>query len=109
MWYALQSVIISYVAYIYLTEISDQKDILHAIALGVIVAFYTTLILSGALNASLRLIRALRSMLLRTNSRPALRRHQQSNKLIPISGAQSPRPPVLVSQVRLGRGTRDRT
>lgn len=109
MWYALQSAIIGYVAYIYLTEISDEKDILHAVALGAIVAFYATFILSGILNMLRKLIRALRSILLRSDSRPALRRHQKPDQLVHVSGARRTGSPRLISQVRLGRTTRNRS
>lgn len=64
MWYALQLFITFGTAYIWLTEISDQKDVGHAIWLGVVLAFYATIIVSGALNAISRLIRAFKAMLL---------------------------------------------
>lgn len=108
MWYALQSIIIGYVAYIYLTEVSDQKDILHAIALGAIVAFYTTFILSGVLNTLRKLIRALRSMLLRPRNLTGLRGHQKPDQLIHVSRSSRTGPPRLISQVHLRRGTRNR-
>jgi hypothetical protein len=109
MWYALQSAIIGYVAYIYLTEISDQKDVLHAVALGAIVAFYATLILSGILNTLRKLIRALRAMLLRPRNLTALRGHKKSDQLVHVSSARRAGPPHLISQVRLGRSTRNRS
>lgn len=108
MWYALQTIIVGTIAYVWLSQISDEKDVGHALFLGVIVAFYTTFILSGILNATLRLIRALRSMLLR-GGQPALRTHKKPDKLIHVSRSGSPRPPRLIGQIRLGRGTRDRT
>ncbi len=104
MWYALQTLVIGGVAYIYLTEVSDKKDILHAICLGTIVAFYLTVILSGVLNATLRLIRGARALLLR---RPRLRRHEQPNKLIHVSGGGRTRPPALVRKTGLRPRTRN--
>lgn len=108
MWYALQTIIVGIIAYIWLSEISDQKDVGHALFLGVIVAFYATFILSGILNTTLRLIRALRSMLLR-GRQPALRAHEKPDKLIHVGRSGSPRPPHLISQVRLSRRTGNRT
>jgi len=94
MWYVFQTVIVGGVAYAWLAHISDQKDVGHAIFLGVIVAFYATFILSGVLNAVRTLIRAIRSKLL--GLRPALRAHEQPNKLIPVNRSGSTRPNRLV-------------
>lgn len=98
MWYAFQITITGYVAFIYLTQISNEKDVLHAIVLGGIVAFYATLILSGTLNTLGKLIRSFRSMLLCCNL-SALRRHKQPDKLIHVDRSGSPRPPRLISKV----------
>lgn len=93
MWYALQTLIVGWIAYIWLAHISDQKDVFHAIFLGVIVAYYATFILTGILNALGALIRAIRSKLLR----PSLRAHKQSGKLVDVHVSRRTRPPRLIS------------
>lgn len=95
MWYALQTLIVGWIAYVYLTEVSDQKDIFHALFIGVIVAFYATFILTGILNTTRALIRAIRSKLLR----PSLRAHKKPDKLVHVSGSRRSRPPRLISKI----------
>lgn len=99
MWYAFQTVIIGFIAYIYLTEVSDQKDVFHAIFLGVIVAFYATEIVSGILRVTLRLIRAIGATLLRRQS--GLRGHEKSSDLIKVRDGSSSRTPRLIGKVAL--------
>lgn len=108
MWYLFQTAIIGSVAYAYLTKISDQKDILHAIALGTIVALYATVIVSGILNALGKLIRAIRSMLL-SRDLPTLRRHKKADKLIHVNASGSTRTPRLITKQGLDRPARDRS
>lgn len=99
MWYALQLVITFGTAYIWLTEISDQKDVGHAICLGAILAFYATVILSGILNTVSRLIRATASLLLgRPRQLRTLGAHKESNKLVLRRNSTGhARPPRLIS------------
>ena len=105
MWYAFQTTIALGVAYAYLSHVSTEKDVGHAICLGGIVALYATIILSAILSLLRKLIRALAAMLLR----PALRRHEKPNKLIHVRSSGSARPPALIRQIGLRRGTRDRS
>lgn len=106
MWYALQTTVICFIAYVYLTEVSDQKDIFHALFLGVLVAYFVTVILSGVLNATRRFIRVCKTMLL---GRPRLGAHEKSHKLIHVSGSRSTGTPRLVCQIRLNGPAPDDT
>jgi hypothetical protein len=104
MWYAFQTIIAVAVAYAYLSHVSAEQDVGHALCLGAIVALYATIILSAVLSVLRKLIRALSAMLLR----PALRGHKKPDQLVHIRGSGSPRTPPLVPQIGLRRGTRDR-
>lgn len=99
MWYALQLFVTLGVAYIWLSEVSDEKDVGHAIWLGAIVALYATVIVSGVLNAVTRLIRAVKALLLgRTRQLLPLRGHKKSDKLLTRGGSTGrTRPPRLIS------------
>ncbi len=92
MWYALQIVVACTVAYFWLSEVSTEKDVGHALFLGVIVAFYVTFILSGIFSIIGTLIRAIRSKLLR----PRLGTHKKPDKLIHVSRSGSPRSQRLI-------------
>lgn len=65
MWYAIQVVVIGCTAYIYLSEVSSEKDVGHALFLGFIMAWFVTLLLTGIIDLKTRLIRSTKTTLLR--------------------------------------------
>jgi uncharacterized membrane protein len=46
MWYALQISITLLIAYVYLSDVSEKKDVGHALFLGALVALYATWVLT---------------------------------------------------------------
>lgn len=65
MWYAIQSITIGCTAYIYLSEVSNERDVGHALFLGFVMAFFVTLVLTELIDLKTRLIRSNKATLLR--------------------------------------------
>lgn len=80
MWYALQIAVIGGTAYIYLSEVSTEKDVLHALFLGYVVSFFVTLLITGILDLKTRLIRSNKATLLPLNRGG----HKKPDKLISV-------------------------
>lgn len=68
MWYVLQIAVTLGTAYIWLSKVSHERDVGHALFLGYIVAWFVTAGLSLFLDAMVKLTRVTRTRLARDKS-----------------------------------------
>lgn len=92
MWHLIQVVVTLWTAYIYLSMVSREYDVFHALFLGYVMAWLVTLTLTAFVDAGRKLIRVTHATLVTRSLRLLNRgRHQQAQGSITVHRRSLPR------------------